>query len=76
MDGGHSFFSRQHRDYWKSVIMRRSPNSDRKTANAPAGRLLFALALTSYLFWLLHSFAIRNSFSAIRHLLLKSGLKP
>jgi len=42
----------------------------------PAGRLLFAVALTSYAFWFLHSFAIRNSFSAVRQLLLKSGLNP
>jgi predicted membrane protein len=49
---------------------------DRKLAVAPAGKLLFALALTSYVFWLLHSFAIRTSFTAVHGLLLKSGLKP
>lgn len=45
-----------------------------QTAIAPAGRLLFGLALMSYAFWLLHSFAIRDAFSAVRQLLLKSGL--
>jgi len=52
------------------------PISARRIAIAPAGKLLFALALTSYAFWLLHSFAVRNSFSAVHQLLLKSGLKP
>jgi hypothetical protein len=47
-----------------------SENSNR------GGKLLFTLALTSYAFWLLHSFAIRSSFTAVRHLLLKYGPKP
>lgn len=48
----------------------------RKVPSPLAGKLLFVICWASYLFWLLHSFAIRTSFSAIRHLLLKSGLKP
>jgi hypothetical protein len=40
------------------------------------GKFLFVLALSSYAFWLLHSFAVRSSFVAVRNLLLKHGLKP
>jgi hypothetical protein len=47
-----------------------------ETAILPAGRLLFALTLTSYAFWLVHSFAIRNSFRAVSQLLLKSQINP
>jgi hypothetical protein len=52
------------------------PTSNQQTSIVPAGRLLVALAVMSYAFWLLHSFAIRNSLSAIHQLLSKSGLNP
>jgi hypothetical protein len=52
------------------------PPCGQNLAIAPGGTLLFAITLVSYAFWLLHSFAIRNSFSAVRAFLLKSGLKP
>jgi hypothetical protein len=38
--------------------------------------LLFALALTSYAFWLGHSFAVRYFFDALHQLWSKSGVRP
>jgi hypothetical protein len=52
------------------------PIPARKTAVLPAGKLLFALALTSYVFWLGHSFAVRYFFNALHQLWSRSGVRP
>jgi hypothetical protein len=40
-------------------------------ATKPGGKSLFAVVLASYVFWLLHSFAVRTSLIAIRQIFSK-----
>jgi membrane glycosyltransferase len=40
-------------------------------ATKSGGRSLFGVALASYVFWLLHSFAVRTSLIAIRQIFSK-----
>jgi len=47
------------------------PVGSAELATASGGKLLLVFVLGSYIFWILHSFAIRTSFSAIGQLLLK-----
>jgi hypothetical protein len=37
----------------------------------PGGKSLFGVVLASYVFWLLHSFAVRTFLTAIRQIIFK-----
>jgi len=45
-------------------------------ATKPGGKSLFGVVLASYVFWLLHSFAVRTSLTAIRQIFFKFRLRP
>ena len=40
-------------------------------ATKPGGKSLFGVVLASYVFWLLHSFAVRTLLTAIRQIIFK-----